>query len=71
MKFPLDREAALVDEINADPRQHYALPDADYHPGREGRILVFRDGLREFLHRRLYRLLVNPALDQKMFLLLG
>lgn len=64
--MPVSRahEAAVVREVQKDPTGHVLFAESAYRRA-DGLIVVYRQGLQEYLHRRLYRLLVDPSLGRK------
>jgi hypothetical protein len=58
--------ALLLDP--ATMAEHITLPD-EYPHDKQGRILVSRDGLRQFLHRRLWERVTGVKMDRRTFML--
>jgi hypothetical protein len=58
MRFTKAREADLINEIAEAPDRCVVLPREVYR--EDGNILIFRDGLAQFLHRYLYEQMVGP-----------
>lgn len=55
------REAELIEAVRANPLTCIRLPEAAYRR-RDNAVVVYRDNVQEFLHRRLYRILIDPAI---------
>lgn len=62
MRFTNVREREVLATLSENPEAHIVFPDRAYRP--DGRILIHRDGRNVFLSRYLFRLLVQPALDE-------
>lgn len=61
MRFTNVREQEVIDTLREDPDAHIVFPDRAYRP--DGRILIHRDHRNVFLSRYLFRLLIQPDLD--------
>jgi len=64
MSVPPAREKELIEAITADPSQCIVLAKDEYRRD-DGAVVVYRANLQEHLHRRLYRLLIDPRLQRK------
>jgi hypothetical protein len=67
-----DAEQRLLADVAASPRAHLILgpvtpPQVGIEPyvRADGSILIYRDGLAERLHRRLFRIVVDPELGRR------
>lgn len=71
MRFSRDMEREALEGCQSDPQQHLIFGSGKPTPGvapyqrRDGAIAVNRDGLQEFLHRRLFRTLVRTDLGRR------
>lgn len=63
MRLSKQRERDLIHQIQDDPYTCRTV-DADDYTRADGHVLVHRDHVQEFLHRRLYRILINPGLKR-------
>lgn len=61
MRFTNRREQEVIDTLQEDPEAHIVFPARAYRP--DGRILIHRDHRNVFLTRYLFRLLIQPDLD--------
>jgi hypothetical protein len=69
MRLTKAREAELLEQLRDDATrdEHIAFPRESYE--QSGDILISRDGLRHFLHRYLWKMVVDPELPRGEFLL--
>lgn len=66
MRFPAELEQQIYDVLKDDADACIVLPDEAYRD--DGNILIHRDNMSQFLHRYLYRKLVDPKLGRNKFL---
>ena len=64
MKLSRSAEADVVESLRRYPDDHLVFRPEMYLRA-DGFLPVYRDGLSEFLHRRLYRLTVQPDLGRR------
>lgn len=64
MKLPLEAERSVLESIRRYPEDHVVWK-RELYTRSDGALQVYRDGLSEFLHRRLYRLLIDPELKRQ------
>lgn len=64
MRLSKRRETELLEQLRADPATCITFPPEVYSRA-DGGLLVHRDYLQEMLHRRLYRLLIDPSLGRR------
>lgn len=60
------REEERLDllRIQRDPEADFVYPD-EFYTRPDGRLLLYRDGLAEMVHRRFYRLLIDSNLGRQ------
>lgn len=66
MRFPVELEQQIYDVLKDDADACIVLPDEAYRD--DGNILIHRDNMSQFLHRYLYRRLVDDKLGRNRFL---
>jgi hypothetical protein len=64
LRLPLDAERSVIESIRRYPEDHVVWK-RELYTRPDGALQVYRDGLSEFLHRRLYRLLIDPNLKRQ------
>lgn len=64
MRLSADAERSVIESIQRYPEDHVVWK-RELYTRTDGALQVYRDGLSEFLHRRLYRLLVEPELKRQ------
>jgi len=69
MRLTKQREAELLEQLRDPARkdEHIVFPRDAYE--KSGDILISRDGLRHFLHRYLWKQVIDPDLPRGRFLL--
>ena len=69
MRLTKQREAEILEQLRdpAHKDEHIVFPRDAYE--KSGDILISRDGLRHFLHRYLWKQVVDPDLPRGQFLL--
>lgn len=64
MKLPLEAERSVLESIRRYPEDHVVWK-RELYTRPDGALQVYRDGLSEFVHRRFYRLLIDPELKRQ------
>lgn len=67
MRFTREMEQEIILALRNDNDTCIVLPDEAYRD--DGNILIHRDNISQFLHRYLYRKLIDPKLGRSRFLL--
>jgi hypothetical protein len=64
VKLSREAERSVLESIRRYPEDHVTWR-RELYTRADGALLVYRDGLAELLHRRLYRLTIDPDLGRK------
>lgn len=64
MKLSLEAERSVIESARRYPSDHIVWQRKSYSRA-DGALTVYRDGLSEALHRRLYRLVIDPELKRQ------